>query len=185
MQSAMTTTTITSVVMVLVVLAVMSYGLPAAHADDDFISRTCKKTKNAELCVDVLHQNIDSDDASTELDLANVSLKVARATADLNAEYTKDMVRHSHRTPQWEALVACRWAYADAVNDLKLRAIPKFHSRDYAGALKHVLDAKGAADVCENAFKRAKLEPETDELDRHMTERCGVAAELIGLLIHK
>ncbi|KAF7082169.1 hypothetical protein CFC21_086050 [Triticum aestivum] len=152
----MATTTIIYVAMVLAVFAVMSYS---AHADDDFISRTCKKTKNAELCVDVLHQNIDSDDASSELDLANISLKIASATADLNVEYTKDWVRHSRHKPQRGALVACRLAYADAVNDLKLRAIPKFHSGDYAGAIKHVLAAKGAADACENAFKWIKLEP--------------------------
>ncbi|KAF7069653.1 hypothetical protein CFC21_075252 [Triticum aestivum] len=173
-----------SVAMVLVVLALMSYGLPSAHADVAFISNTCKKTKNPALCEDVLSYHENSTQASTVHELASIALEIATAIAKFNSKNFGVGARYNQGTPVEDALDVCLQAYDDAIDNLKVLAKHSLHVGDYADALRKVLDAKAAGDVCDNALKRIK-EDFAVESDRKMTERCGVTAELIGLLIHK
>ncbi|KAF7026721.1 hypothetical protein CFC21_038817 [Triticum aestivum] len=116
--------------MVLVVLATLSYGLPAARSDIDFIARTCKKTTNPALCVAVLSADPKSSHASTEHDLASVALQIATSTAKKNAAVICDLG-------------------ASTVGNMPRHSSP------------------------------------VADMDRETTERCGVAGDLIGLLITK
>lgn len=63
-----------SLAMSLILLVAMFSTLPAAHADAGFISRTCKKTKNAAMCVAVLRNAPESAKASTAHGLASIVL---------------------------------------------------------------------------------------------------------------
>lgn len=125
-----TATTSTTTVLVVVV----SCGLPAAHADAVFISRTCKKTKNAALCVGVLGLNQDSVKASTVHDLASIALGIATAFANFEAGNIRVGARFNQGTPVGDALSVCLRAYLDAVDDLKHGAKQSFDGGDYAGA---------------------------------------------------
>ncbi|KAM3345684.1 hypothetical protein ACQJBY_020273 [Aegilops geniculata] len=164
-------TATTSTATVLVMLVILSCGLPAAHANAVFISRTCKKTKNAALCKRV-H------------DLASIALGIATVFSNFEAGNIRVGARFNQGTPVVDALSVCLRAYLDAVDDLKHSAKQSFDGGDYAGASKIVMRAKAAGYVCDNALKRIKMDFHA-EVDRDMKERCGVAGELIGLLVHK
>uniref|UniRef100_A0ACD5VBV4 Uncharacterized protein n=1 Tax=Avena sativa TaxID=4498 RepID=A0ACD5VBV4_AVESA len=170
-----------SVLMALVVLA----GVSSAHADAGFISRTCNKTRNPSQCVAVLSADPHSANASTEHDLASIALQIAADTADHNGEVIGDLSKNSQGTPEGDALGVCLGAYADAAMDLDIDGPTGFDGGDYAGTSKLLSSAKDAGDTCENAFKGiGKRSPVTD-IDRQMTERCGVAGDLVDLLIPK
>ncbi|KAF7034140.1 hypothetical protein CFC21_045191 [Triticum aestivum] len=119
--------------MVLVVLAALSYGLPATRSGIDFIARTCKKTTNPALCVAMLSADPKSGHASTEHDLASVALQIATNTAKKNAAIICDL----------------------------------------------------GGSTCENAFKGIHKKSPMADMDRETMERCGVAGDLIGLLVAK
>ncbi|XBI23303.1 hypothetical protein VPH35_051886 [Triticum aestivum] len=163
-------TATTSTATVFVMLVILSCGLPAAHANAVFISRTCKKTKNAALCKRVLRLDQDSVKASTVHDLASIALGIATAFANFQAGNIRVGARFNQGTPVGDAL--------------SHSAKQSFDSGDYAGASKIVMRAKGAGYVCDNALKRIKMDFHA-EVDCDMKERCGVAGELIGLLVHK
>ncbi|XP_020166483.1 pectinesterase inhibitor-like [Aegilops tauschii subsp. strangulata] len=148
-----------SMAMVLVVLSLMSYGLPSAHADVAFISNTCKKTKNPALCEDVLSYDEHSTQASTVHELASIALEIATAIAKFNGKNFGVWARHNQGRPVGDALLACLMAYGDAIDNLEVLAKHSLHVGDYADALRKVLEAKAASDVCDNAFKQIKKDP--------------------------
>ncbi|KAE8780026.1 Pectinesterase inhibitor [Hordeum vulgare] len=158
MQTAMAGTATTSIAAVLVVLVVVSCGLPAAHTDATFISKTCKKTKHAALCVSVLGLDQDSVNASTVHDLAGVALEISTVFADFEAGNIRVGARFNQGTPVGDALSVCFRAYIDATDDLKLSAKQSLDGGDYAGASKIVMGAKAAGGVCDNALKRIKMD---------------------------
>ncbi|XP_044971787.1 uncharacterized protein LOC123439105 [Hordeum vulgare subsp. vulgare] len=175
----------TSLAMVLVVLAVVSYGLPAAHSDIDFIARTCRKTTNAALCVAMLSADPKSGQVSTEHDLASIALQIATNTAKKNAAVIYDLGGKYQGTPVGPAWNVCVKAHVIAATELMIDARPSFNGGDYAETSKIVSEAKGAGNACENAFKGIHKKSPVANMDRETTERCGVAGDLIGLLIGK
>ncbi|KAF7020135.1 hypothetical protein CFC21_033255 [Triticum aestivum] len=175
----------TSLAMVLIVVVAMSYGLLATHADINFIARTCKKTNNFALCMAVLRANPKSAQASTEHDLASIALQIATNTTRKNAAAICDLDYKHQGTPEAPVWHVCVKAHVLAAADLIAGAGPSFHVGDYADVLKIVSEAKGAGDTCENAFKAIhKTSPVTD-MDRQTTEHCGLAGDLIRLLLTK
>ncbi|EMS56508.1 hypothetical protein TRIUR3_03883 [Triticum urartu] len=180
----MACTATTSTATILVILVILSCGLPAGHANAVFISRTCKKTKNAALCKQVLRLNQDSVKASTVHDLASIALRIATSFTTFQANNIRVGAKFNQGTPVGDALSFCLRAYSDAEDHLRYKAKRSFDRGDYADASKIVMGAKAAGYVCDNTLKRIKKDFHA-EVDRHMKERCGVAAELIGLLIHK
>ncbi|XP_047058629.1 uncharacterized protein LOC124665253 [Lolium rigidum] len=174
-----------SLAMSLILLIAMFSTLPAAHADAGFISRTCKKTKNAAMCVAVLRDAPESTKASTAHGLAGIALQIAIDTADHNGAVIGDLAKKSQGTPQGDALAVCLGAYVDAAMDLDIDGRSGFDGGDYAGTSKLLSGAKGAGDACENAFKGIGKMPPVTAIDIMMTERCSVAADLVDLLIHK
>ncbi|KAM3345682.1 hypothetical protein ACQJBY_020271 [Aegilops geniculata] len=175
----------TSVAMVFIILGIMSFGISVADADATFVARTCKKTKNALLCMSVLHMDPKSTYASIELELANIALKIAGDTAKHNAKVIKDLAKEKKGTPEGGVLNVCVWSYQFGGHDLEVNVRTLLHDGDYVTASSLVLDVKGVGDHCENAFKGLEKKSPVTNIDREMTERCGVAAELIALLIHK
>ena len=171
--------------MALTVLVSAFSGLPAAHADNGFISRTCNKTKNPAQCVAVLTVDPESANANTEHDLASIALQIATDTAEHNGEVISNLAKSSQGTPEGDALGVCLGAYVDAASDLDIVGRPGFDGGDYAGTSKLLSSAKDAGDTCENAFKGISRKSPVTDIDRQMTERCGVAGDLIGLLIPK
>ncbi|XP_073355661.1 uncharacterized protein [Aegilops tauschii subsp. strangulata] len=136
------------------------------------------------LCEDVLSCDEHSTQASTVHELASIALEIATAIAKFNSKNFGVGARYNQGTPVGDALLACLMTYGDAIDNLEVLAKHSLHVGDYADALRKVLDAKAAGDVCDNALKRIK-EDFVVESDRKMTERCGVTGELIGLFIHK
>lgn len=177
--------TATSVALVLLLLAAVSSSLPAADADAGFISQTCNKTKNATLCVALVSLWPGSARASTERDLAGIGLLIAADAASHRAEVISDLANSSQGMPEWGALVVCTRAYLDADKDVELGARQGFDRGDYAGASKLVSRAKGAADGCEKAIKGMARISSVSVINSLMTERCGLAGDLIDLLIRK
>ncbi|KAM3406414.1 hypothetical protein ACQJBY_000484 [Aegilops geniculata] len=177
--------TLRSLAIVLIVLAAVSFGFPAIDAHATLLVKTCKKTTNALLCLAVLHVDPKSAYATTEHELANVALQIAINIADHNVEVIHNLAKDVQGTPEGGALNICLGAYVDAANDLEIDARPGFDGGNYVGARKLVLGAKGAGCRCEDAFKGIKKKSPVANMDQQMTERCGVAGELIGLLIHK
>ncbi|KAF7034141.1 hypothetical protein CFC21_045192 [Triticum aestivum] len=175
----------TSLAMVFIVVVAMSYGLRATHADINFIARTCKKTNNFALCMAVLRANPKSAQASTEHDLASIALQIATDTIRKNVAAICDLDYKHQGTPEAPVWHVCVKAHVLAAADLIAGAGPSFHVGDYADVLKIVSEAKGAGDTCENAFKAIhKVSPVADK-DRQTTERCGLAGDLIRLLLTK
>lgn len=175
----------TSLAMVLIVLVAVSYGLPSAHADMDFIAHTCKKTNNTALCVAMLSTDPKSAQVSTEHDLAGIALQIATDTTKKNAReiiYLGNKYRGTPDGPVWDV---CIMVHYIAAGKLEIDAGRIFNGGDYATTLKIVSRAKRAGDKCENAFKWAhKVSPVAD-MDRETTEHCGVAGDLIHLLVTK
>ncbi|XP_037433798.1 pectinesterase inhibitor 12-like [Triticum dicoccoides] len=174
-----------SIAIVLIVLAALSFGFPAIDADATLLVKTCKKTTNALLCLAVLNVDPKSAYATTEHDLASAALQVAINTADHNVEVIHNLAKDVQGTPEGGALNICLGAYVDAANDLEIDARPGFDGGNYVGARNLVLGAKGAGGRCEDAFKGVNKKSPVTNIDQQMTEHCGVAGELIGLLIHK
>ncbi|XP_020163182.1 pectinesterase inhibitor [Aegilops tauschii subsp. strangulata] len=175
----------TSLAMVLVVLAALSYGLPATRSGIDFIARTCKKTTNPALCVAMLSADPKSGHASTEHDLASVALQIATNTAKKNAAIICDLGGKYQGKPEGPAWDVCVKAHVIAAAELMIDARPSFNGGHYADALKIVSEAKGAGSTCENAFKGIHKKSPMADMDRETMERCGVAGDLIGLLVAK
>lgn len=175
----------TSVAIVLIVLAGVSSGIPATYADTNVAARMCLKTTNPMLCMVVLKVNPKSAYASTEQDVGSVALQIASDTAEYNVGVINGLTKGSLGTPEGGALAQCLWAYQDADNNLKHNARTDFDRGDYVGAMALVSGAHIVGDICENAFKMIGKNSPVSKIDREMTERCGVAAELIGLLTHK
>jgi pectinesterase inhibitor-like protein len=174
--------------MFLILLVAMFSTLPAAHADVGFISRTCKKTKNAAMCVAVLRDAPESAKASTAHDLASIALQIAHNTADHNGAVIGDLAKKSQGTPQGDALAVCHEAYVGAAMDLDIFGCNDFDGGDYAGTSKSLSVTKGASDACKNAFEgigKMPPPPPVTAIDIMMTERCSVAADLVDLLVHK
>lgn len=175
--------TTTTTTMVLVVVLSISTIVPVAMADAGFIATTCNKTHNAK-CIAVLTANPDSADASTVSDLAGVALDLAVAAAsDAGALINDRSSRYGGGAPEGEALRACSGAYFDAANDLDIDAHDSLGSGDYAAASRLVSGASGAADTCDAAFAAAKVSSVMVDVDQKMKDRCGVARDLINLLI--
>ncbi|CAM0879301.1 unnamed protein product [Alopecurus aequalis] len=170
----------------LVVLLSTFPGLHTTHADAGFIARTCKKTKNPAQCVAVLSAYKESTKASTKHDLASIALQIAYDTAQHNREVIGDLTNKIQLgTPEGDALAACLGAYSDAVADLYFDGRPGFDNGDYGGTWKLLSGTKDTGDRCEKEFKGiGKKSPVTD-IDLQMTERCGVASDLVALLIPK
>ncbi|KAM3198616.1 hypothetical protein ACQJBY_073653 [Aegilops geniculata] len=175
----------TSLAMVLVVLAALSYGLPAARSDIDFNARTCKKSTNPALCVAVLSADPKSSHATTEHDLASVALQIATDTAKKNAAVICDLGSKHQGKPEGPAWDVCVKAHVIAATELMVDARPSFNRGDYADTLKIVSEAKATGSTCESAFKGVHKKSPMADMDRETTERCGVAGDLIGLLITK
>lgn len=176
----------TSVVMALIVLVVVSsFVLPTAHADDGFISSTCKKTKNATICVALLSADPRSTHGTTEHDLASIALKIAIDTIYNNVKVIAGLFKKKKGMPEEGALYVCHGAYLDAHIELDLDARPSFDHRDYAHASKALSLAMGTRDACEKAFKGISKQSPMTDIDRQMTEHCGVAADIMGLLVTK
>ncbi|XBI23292.1 hypothetical protein VPH35_051875 [Triticum aestivum] len=160
--------------MLLIVVAAMSYGLPVTHADINFIARTCKKTNNFALCMAVLRANPKSTQASTEHDLASIALQIATDTTRKNAVAICDLDYKHQGTleaPMWHV---CVKAHVLAAADLIDGAGPSFH-----------VGSKGAGDTCENTFKAIHKASPVADMDHQTTERCGLAGDLIRLLLTK
>ncbi|XBI55917.1 hypothetical protein VPH35_037619 [Triticum aestivum] len=167
------TSATTSTAMALIVLAAMSFdALPTAHADADFISRTCRKTNNATVCLAMLSANPKSAYGTTEHDLTSIALEIAISI-------------EKEGTPEEDTLLVCHNAYIGAHNDLDLQARLAFEYADYAGASKVVSLAKVVGDACENAFKRINKKSPVTGIDQQMTEHCGVTADLMDVLVPK
>uniref|UniRef100_A0A8R7PMQ2 Pectinesterase inhibitor domain-containing protein n=2 Tax=Triticum urartu TaxID=4572 RepID=A0A8R7PMQ2_TRIUA len=163
----------------------MSYGLPATHADINFIARTCKKTNNFALCMAVLRGNPKSAQASTEHDLANIALQIATDTIRKNTAAICDLDYKHQGTPEAPVWHVCVKAHVLVAANLIDGAGPSFHVGDYADVLKIVSEAKGAGDTCENAFKAVHKASPMAYMDRQTTEHCGLAGDLICLLLTK
>jgi pectinesterase inhibitor-like protein len=133
----------------------------------------------------VLSVDPQSAIASTEHDLASIALQIAIDTAEHNGEVIEDLAKNNQGTPEGGALNACLRAYGDVANDLDIDARPAFDSGDYAGTWKLLSGAKGVGDMCENAFKSISKKSPVTNIDRHMTEHCDVACDLVDLLIPK
>jgi pectinesterase inhibitor-like protein len=166
--TTMPTSATMSIAMVLVVLAAVFPGLPTTHTDTAFISSTCKKTKNPSQCATVLSVDPQSAIASTEHDLASIALQIATDTAEHNGEVIEDLAKNNQGTPEGDTLNVCLGAYGDAASDLDIDAHPALDSGDYAGAWKLLSGAKGAGDVCENAFKGISKKSPVIDIDRQI-----------------
>ncbi|KAE8780023.1 Pectinesterase inhibitor [Hordeum vulgare] len=178
--------TATTVAMALVVLAAVSSDvLHVADADAGLIASTCKKTKNPATCVAMLSADRRSAIAITVHGLANTALLIAIDTVYNNTAAIIDLYQNQEGTPEGGALAVCNDAYLEADNDLELQARLALDYLNYAGASRVILLAKGAGDACENAFKAINKKSPLTDMDRQMTERCGVTADLMDLLASK
>ncbi|BAS70015.1 Os01g0111000 [Oryza sativa Japonica Group] len=100
-----------------------------------------------------------------------------------NKTHNAKSSRYGGGAPEGEALRACSGAYFDAANDLDIDAHDSLGSGDYAAASRLVSGASGAADTCDAAFAAAKVSSVMVDVDQKMKDRCGVARDLINLLI--
>ncbi|XBI23300.1 hypothetical protein VPH35_051883 [Triticum aestivum] len=178
--------TAATVAMALVVLAAVSSDvLPVADADDGLFSRTCKKSKTPAICVAMLRADRRTDGAMNLYGLASNALLIAIDTVYNNTRVIVDLFKGKEGTPEGGALDVCNQAYLEADNDLELQARVALDFLDYAGASNVILLAKDAGDMCEDAFKAINKKSPLTDMDRQMTERCGVTADLMDLLASK
>ncbi|CAM0879299.1 unnamed protein product [Alopecurus aequalis] len=165
-----------------VVAAIVSSGLPAAHAGPNFISRACTMTQDAAPCVAVLSADPRSAHADTVHGLADIALDIAADTALENTRVANSMYLNYAWTPKGDAASVCRPAYLAAAKALVFDARDSFDEGDYVGASRLVAGAQGTGDRCEDAFKEVDTEPAVTDMNFQMTERCVVARGLIDLL---
>uniref|UniRef100_A0A0D9UVX7 Pectinesterase inhibitor domain-containing protein n=1 Tax=Leersia perrieri TaxID=77586 RepID=A0A0D9UVX7_9ORYZ len=162
-----------------VVMSTAATLLPTATGDAVFLSSICNKTHN-DKCAAVLNSSPDTADAATVGDLATIALDLAVAAAGVINDKASS---YDPSSPEYNALRVCGGAYFDAVNDLDIDARDGLNSGDYATAVNLVSGAGAAADDCENAVANGKVASVMADVDQKMKDRCGVARDVINLLI--
>ncbi|KAL6847746.1 hypothetical protein ACP4OV_021874 [Aristida adscensionis] len=168
----------TAAAALLLLLAVV----PAAVGDAGFVSSTCKQTTKPDACRSLLNGDSRSVNATTVQELAGIALDAAAANAKASAGAVHDLSDGKYAgTTEGDALKQCTAVYGNAVADLD-DAREQLGAEQYNEASRLVAGAEGAGGACEKAFADRGVSFVVSDVDRRMTERCGVAGDLIDLL---
>ncbi|KAL6847749.1 hypothetical protein ACP4OV_021877 [Aristida adscensionis] len=165
-----------------VALLLLLAAVPFAVGDAGFVSSTCNNTPKPDACRSLLNGDPRSVNATTVQELAGIALDAAAANARDSAGTIHGLSDGKYAgTKEGDALTQCTELYGNAAGDLDDAREP-LGGGQYDEASRLVSAAEDAGDACEKAFADRGVSSVVSDVDKRMTERCGVAGDLIDLL---